>query len=347
MFATLVLGSALAQAQGNDALDRCSKSECVHRKTFFDGFRTFHGAGLDEQAVGSLRLMLNLWDTTPEYVDKRWLAYMIATAYHESARRMYPVREGLEEDDESVVAYLEALRKQGYVRWVYWDPDPVTNQRYYGRGLVQLTHRRNYIRVGAMLGGELILTLGDVPDTALQPPVSVLALMTGMVEGWFNESEAPHLGQGLAFYLNDGDTGGGYTEARRTVNLLTPFDPIQFRLAAYAEIIEGFIVLVPQDEFKSDEVLEGGERKTATEITEELANAVAPGGVDATVEWGPKSDQPTILPDESPRVVRPIDPCAEFGVKVGVQPRGCKAKRAERKRRRTLKKCLREQANND
>ena len=250
----LVTSSLPAQAE---SLDACTKKQCVHRKTFFDGFRAFHGEGLNEQSVDSVRLVLNRWDSTEEWQDTRWLAYILATAYHETARLMHPVREGLKDDDDSVVQYLRGRKRQGFIRTVYWDPDPVTKKLYYGRGMVQLTHRRNYSQVGAYLGGDLVLRLGDEPDTALDPSVSVDALMRGMVEGWYNESKAPHRGKGLGYYINDDveDDRDAYIHARRTVNKITPLDDAHYSIAAYADTIHTFIKMVGPDEFESRKML--------------------------------------------------------------------------------------------
>lgn len=333
-----------AFAQGDETLDECSKDLCIHRKTFFDGFRTFHGEGLGEPAVASLRQILNEWDTTDDYTDTRWLAYILATAYHESAREMVPVREGLKDSDEAVVAYLELRRRQGYIRTVYWDPDPVTAQHYYGRGLVQLTHRRNYVRMGVLLGGDLIVTLGDVPDTALDPAIAVAVLMRGMVEGWFNESDGDDHQQGLGYYIQGDEIGDGYIDARRTVNKITPFDPIEYRLAGYAEAIHEFLVTVPPSELASDELLheDGATLESAAAVARRVDEERAPAATEVEPEWGPTTEPAE--PVDEPVVVKPVDPCGSIGAKIDLTSVSkCKAKRLRRRQRREMKQCRKEQ----
>ncbi len=69
--------------------------------------------------------------------DLRWLAYMLATAFHETASKMEPVREAfwLSED---------------------WRRSHLSYYPYYGRGYVQLTHTANYKKAGDDIGVDLV-----------------------------------------------------------------------------------------------------------------------------------------------------------------------------------------------
>lgn len=89
-------------------------------------------------------------------------AYVLATAYWETARTMKPV----------VEAYWlsESWRKRN-LRYYPW----------YGRGYVQLTWEFNYLRAENKLG----IPFTEGPDLALEPEHAVKILVTGMVEGWF------------------------------------------------------------------------------------------------------------------------------------------------------------------
>lgn len=126
----------------------------------------------------------------PRVRDRRWLAYMLATAHHETARAMRPIRE------------LGLGRGRAYGR-----PDPRTGQSYYGRGLVQLTWADNYRKMGARLG------LGDDlylhPDRALDPAIATRVMFTGMIEGLFT-------GRGLADYF--AGEKADWTGARHIIN---------------------------------------------------------------------------------------------------------------------------------
>ena len=69
--------------------------------------------------VDGINAILGAW---PEGTDPRFVAYALATAYHETARTMAPI--------------AEWGRGQGKPYGVATGP---YQQRYYGRGLVQLT----------------------------------------------------------------------------------------------------------------------------------------------------------------------------------------------------------------
>lgn len=96
-----------------------------------------------------------------------WMAYVLATSYHETAKRMLPVREGLSASD--------AWRKKN-LRYYPW----------YGRGDVQLTWEENYRKADTLLGlgGKLVAN----PDLALDKDISAKVIVLGMRDGWFSKS---------------------------------------------------------------------------------------------------------------------------------------------------------------
>lgn len=90
------------------------------------------------------------------------LAYILATAYHESGHTMQPVREYGGE---------KYLRSKKYYPWV-------------GEGLVQVTWEVNHRRFGATKPGQL-----------MEWPIALRALFEGMLDGVFT-------GKKLADYIN-------------------------------------------------------------------------------------------------------------------------------------------------
>lgn len=115
-------------------------------------------------------------------------AYVLATAAHESAYRMQPVREGLDASDA-------------------WRRANLRYYPYYGRGLVQLTWQSNYLKAGQKLGyGSQFV---NNPDMVLQTAISCRVLVQGMKEGWFT-------GASLGSYING--SSKDYYNARRIVN---------------------------------------------------------------------------------------------------------------------------------
>ena len=55
------------------------------RKNFFNG-------KLSVQQFEGIKAILVKWDESG-FKDLRWLAYMLGTVYHETARTMYPIEE--------------------------------------------------------------------------------------------------------------------------------------------------------------------------------------------------------------------------------------------------------------
>ncbi len=125
-------------------------------------------------------------------------AYALATAYHETAGTMQPVREAF---------WLSEGWRQRNLRYY----------PYYGRGYVQLTWKANYERADKELGlgGKLLKTL----DLAMDPDVASRVMAKGMVEGWFcgDKSGARHT---LKRHVSStGESSEAqYREARRIIN---------------------------------------------------------------------------------------------------------------------------------
>ena len=48
----------------------------------------------NNQQLAGMNAILDEWESKPSlYLDKRWLAYMLATTYHETAKTMWPIEE--------------------------------------------------------------------------------------------------------------------------------------------------------------------------------------------------------------------------------------------------------------
>ena len=144
------------------------------------------------------------------------LAYALATAYHETGRRMMPVREGFATTDAGArraVNNLAAKRGPNSAVAKYAQPQPPYGHVYYGRGQVQLTWIDNYRRSSADAGVDLVRN----PDAMLDPTISARVLIKGLLDGRWNGQ-----GKGLRFYLDRGDV----VQARRTVNILDKAEEI-------------------------------------------------------------------------------------------------------------------------
>jgi hypothetical protein len=123
---------------------------------------------------------LSLWET----------AYVLATAYHETAHTMKPVREYGGE------RYLKSKKYYPYV----------------GMGYVQLTWKRNYELASKKFGVDFVAN----PKLLLEPKYAAPILVVGMKEGWFT-------GKSLKSYIDSVDEDDKedlreFSNARRIIN---------------------------------------------------------------------------------------------------------------------------------
>ncbi|TCQ12318.1 hypothetical protein C8J34_101959 [Rhizobium sp. PP-F2F-G36] len=139
--------------------------------------------------------------------DGPWLAYMLATVHHETGRKMQPVRETMAASDAQAIARLDKAFAAGQlptVRTPYWRRD-AEGKCWLGRGLVQLTHRRNYERLSGLVGIDLVAD----PARAMDGATAVEILFIGMETGAFT-------GVSLADVFSAGRTD--WVGARRIIN---------------------------------------------------------------------------------------------------------------------------------
>lgn len=149
-------------------------------------------------------------------VPLSWAAYILATSYHETARKMQPVREGLNASD--------AWRKRN-LRYYPW----------YGRGHVQLTWEENYVKADKKLG--LGGALAKNADLALDPVISAEVLVVGMLEGWFSGDKTGR--HTLLRHLPNKNkaTRTQFKNARRIVNIMDKADLIAGHALVYQEAL--------------------------------------------------------------------------------------------------------------
>lgn len=113
-------------------------------------------------------------------------AYVLATAYWETARTMEPVKEAF---------WLSEEWRKRNLRYFPW----------YGRGFVQLTWERNYHKASRELGMDLTTD----PNKVMDPDVSAEILVLGSRDGWFT-------GKRLDDYITLQQSN--YRGARRIIN---------------------------------------------------------------------------------------------------------------------------------
>lgn len=142
-----------------------------------------------------------------------WAAYCLATAAHETAFTMQPIKE------RGGTAYFTRLyditgerpakaRELGNVQ-------PGDGARYCGRGYVQLTGRANYAKAAQQVGVDFVAE----PDLVMQPEYAAAIMRRGMKEGWFT-------GKSLTSYLPAEANRDQFKNARRIINGLDKADAI-------------------------------------------------------------------------------------------------------------------------
>jgi putative chitinase len=161
------------------------------RNTYFNYVREvlFEGALTQQQVDGQnliIAIFENQYGGTP-MTDVRWLAYMLATTFHETGYKMWP------NSEQGSQEYLTSKS--------YWP--------FIGRGLVHLTWEDNYRSAGAALGLIDDRDLVAHPEMALDSLIAVRVMFRGMAEGWFTGAK---LGQ----FFND-ETDDPYN-ARTIIN---------------------------------------------------------------------------------------------------------------------------------
>lgn len=136
-----------------------------------------------------------------------WAAYAMATAYHETASTMQPIKE------YGGPTYFTRMYDVGGARPKMAIANGNTcagdGPRYCGRGYVQLTWKTNYARAGKECGVDLI----GYPDHAMRPEVAAQIMRSGMDGGWFT-------GKGFADYLPRKGRAdrSAFTAARKIIN---------------------------------------------------------------------------------------------------------------------------------
>ncbi len=173
-------------------------------ETFFKEVRSFFPRKrLTKSQVENIKVIIDTWQREyPEQSDN-CLAYLLATAFHETAHRMEPIKEYGSKRRANRLYGVEGrnpsrARKMGNTM-------RGDGARYMGRGYVQLTWKSNYKKLGEHVGLDLV----KKPNLALEPEIAAQALVYGCMSGMFTGKE-------LTDYCNESKTD--YVNARLVVN---------------------------------------------------------------------------------------------------------------------------------
>lgn len=146
----------------------------------------FHGSLDSSQQTGVYAIIAGALDNG--VTMKEQIAYILATAYHESGRHMQGIS--------------EYGRGEGHT---YGKQDTITHQTYYGRGIIQLTWKSNYQKFGQLVGVDLVHS----PERANELAIAVKIAIIGMKTGGFT-------GVGLDRFINQSQVD--FLDARKIIN---------------------------------------------------------------------------------------------------------------------------------
>jgi putative chitinase len=164
----------------------------IDHKKFYDYIRPelFKGT-LSLKQVQGMDAIMDEWEERG-LTDRRWLAYMLATTYHETSKTMQPIEEYGKGAGRPYGVKLKMGGGPGK-RIKYSTPDKL----YYGRGFVQLTWYENYELMGRLLGYDLL----NHPEKALEMDVAVKIMFEGMMKA--ASSFGDFTGRSLEQYFNN------------------------------------------------------------------------------------------------------------------------------------------------
>ncbi|MFB2551004.1 hypothetical protein [Ensifer soli] len=189
----------------------------VDRSSFFDRVRTsLFGGRLGAAQVAGIERILDRFEADWPDGDPRFLAYILATAHHETGRAMVAVEENLNYSAARLRAVFPRRFSVAEAAAYQHRPERIANRvyggrlgngpeasgdgwRFRGRGLVQITGRANYATYGIV----------ERLEAAMEPDTAARILIDGMVHGRFT-------GMRLADRFTA--TGSDWVGARRIVN---------------------------------------------------------------------------------------------------------------------------------
>lgn len=208
--------------------------------------------------------ILKEWNANYALENTDMLAYILATSWHETGTRMYPIREAFAKTDEAAIRALDR-HFASRTRNIYWRPVAETGRAYFGRGYVQLTWDFNYKKADTYLGIDKDapnfkeISYYWEPNNALDPEASIKITYSGMFLGWYTNK--------CLFNYFQPNQRPDFVGARRIINGVDKKEKIAQEAAAFHRVLQKPGVVVPPDDLE--------ERLARKKEAEEAAEAAA------------------------------------------------------------------------
>lgn len=177
----------------------------MNKSAFFETLRERLGA-FNQSQVDGIEVVLSACAHAP----LSHAAYMMATAWHETAHTMQPVKEygGASYYFKMYDPKSPILRRRK-MAIANGNTTPGDGVKYCGRGYVQLTWKDNYRRAGVAIGVDLLSN----PDLAMVPANAAKIMRHGMDTGMFTGLSLRH-----CLPMSGTATRAQYIRARQIIN---------------------------------------------------------------------------------------------------------------------------------
>lgn len=172
---------------------------------------------LTSESKSNIAKILEYIEISDLQINKKETAYILGTAYRETAGAMKPVAEKQHCKNA----------KCGYPSY----GKPLKNGKsYYGRGYVQLTKDNNYKKLGKVLDLDPSTALYDNPELALENDMAIRILVNGMYRGSFT-------GKKLLDYFEDNENLWDDKKGTDARDIVNPGSPHAGITNGYAKLI--------------------------------------------------------------------------------------------------------------
>ena len=180
------------------------------KKAFFDFVReSLFSGSLSQTQVNGMEAVLDYWGSNHADKPRSYLAYILATAFIETAYTFKPIQE--RGGNNYLKRMYDVTGSRPDLARKYGNTEPGDGIKYAGKGLVQLTWKANYQQQSHKLGVDLV----NHPELMLDLGTSVTVLVEGMLDGDFRGVK---LGNYLSGGVDESNLWQSFVLCRNVIN---------------------------------------------------------------------------------------------------------------------------------